>query len=243
MGTWGLLASVALLALAVLYFLRGDDAAAALPADLSPRDFERHCANLMAARGWSVTLGRGSADQGVDVLARKGGRSVVLQCKLHGRPVGNRAVQEALAGRGFAGADCAAVVSNASYTPAAHALAARVGVLLLNVPDLARADALFRQSPRPAQPAGPPEPKSEPARRPRKARPRAQARGRARRLRGGLIPAGLLAGIILLLPESPPGPADPPRPGLAASRAASRGAFPLPLPPPTPPHLLRRPAG
>ncbi|MCR0985791.1 restriction endonuclease [Roseomonas populi] len=236
MGTGLLLAAVALLALAVLFLLRGDGAEPELPAGLTPREFERHCANLLAARGWSVVLGRGSADQGVDVLARKGGRSVVLQCKLHARPIGNRAVQEALAGRGFAGADCAAVVSNAPYTPAAHALAARVGVLLLHVSDLARADALFRRSAAPVQPeAAPPR-----GPRPRKARPvKKGAKGKVRRLRGGLVPAGLLAGFILLFPEVPPGPADPPR----QNRAASRTAFPLPLPPPAPPHLSRRPAG
>ncbi|WP_338665109.1 restriction endonuclease [Pararoseomonas sp. SCSIO 73927] len=230
MGTGILLASVALLALAVLFLLRDDAAASELPANLSPRDFERHCANLLAARGWSVTLGRGSADQGVDVLARKGGRSVVLQCKLHARPVGNRAVQEALAGRGFAGADLAAVVSNATYTPAAHALAARVGVLLLQVSDLARADALFRRGGWEAPPVT-----VQPSRAPRRAR----GPGRSRATRPfckGLVPAGLLAGLILLWPQMPPAPSDRPGP----RRTVSRPSPSLPLPPPVPPGPPRR---
>ena len=209
-----LLVALVLLALAALLVLAGN-AAAAPPApiprpDLTPREFEHHCADLLAARGWRVTLGRGSADQGVDVLARKGGRSLVLQCKLYTRPVGNRAVQEALAGRGYAGADAAAVVSNASYTPAAHALAARVGVMLLHVSDLAGLD-LSRD--------GPPQVPAARVRRPRRAAPAAVVRGAA-------IPAGLLAAAILLLPLPPAAPHRP------------EAALPLPLPPP-PRHATR----
>ena len=232
MGTGLLLAALALLALAALLVLAHGAAPAAAPKPakptppgITPREFERHCADALAARGWSVTLGRGSADQGVDVFARKGARSVVLQCKLYARPVGNKAVQEALAGRGYAGADGAAVVSNAPYTPAAHALAARVGILLLHTADLARADTLFQF------PATPP-PTAEPTRA-RRAPPR---RPRAWALRlprpGWALPALALAAAILLVPRLAP---DTPERRQLASPS-------LLLPPPSPPQPPRRPS-
>ncbi|MFH5923445.1 restriction endonuclease [Roseomonas xinghualingensis] len=231
-----LLAALALLAFAaVLVIAHGIPVEAPPPAkpgkaaeapSLTPRQFEQHCADVLAARGWSVTVGRGSGDQGVDVLARKGGRSVVLQCKLYSRPVGNKAVQEALAGCGYAGADGAAVVSNAAFTAAAHALAARTGVLLLHVSDLPRADTLFQF---PANPAPLP---AEPPTRARRRRARQPARTAGWRLPGPAIPAMVLAGFILLCPRMAPETPDAPPPG--ASRQA------LPLPPPAPPAPFRQ---
>jgi len=255
MGTGVLLAAVALLALAALLVLvhgAGDASAAAeapvparipakvpaLDAAITPREFERHCADALAARGWSVTVGKGSADQGVDVLARKGGRSVVLQCKLYARPVGNKAVQEALAGRGYAGADGAAVVTNASYTAAAHALAGRVGVLLLHVSDLPRADALFRF---PA--GGDAAAEARPAARARRAAPPARRPWRI----GWAVPALALGGLglLLLVPRAEPGsgpglglgPEREPRSARVAAGRAAEAA--LPLPPPSPPRPPR----
>jgi len=257
-----LLAAIVLLALAaVLVLVHGVPASApvqtaaprpaAMPT-ISPREFEQHCADALAARGWSVTVGRGSADQGIDVLARKGGRKVVLQCKLWNRPVGNKAVQEALAGQGYAGADGAAVVSNATYTASAHALAARVGVLLLHTSDLARADTLFVFPPRDgARPAVAEEPVRAQRRRARPAVGRGwrPVRLLARlswppisrpRLPWPLVPAAVLAGLILFLPRHPPGPDETRREARRESpRPALREA--LPLPPPAPP--ARRAAG
>jgi hypothetical protein len=86
--------------------------AAKPPNILTPLGFERHCADILARQGWRAKLTAGSTDQGVDVLARKGRVSVVIQCKLYSRPVGNAAVQEAIAGQAFMGATHAAVVSN-----------------------------------------------------------------------------------------------------------------------------------
>ncbi len=77
------------------------------------------------------------------MIASKNGRRVVIQCKKHAQPVGNKAVQEVTAARIYFDAHRAAVVSNASYTPAARALSEKTGVLLLHFTDLARADTLF----------------------------------------------------------------------------------------------------
>ena len=111
---------------------------------LTPLGFERMCADVLTSYGWLTNLTVTSGDQGVDVLARKGRISVVIQCKLYSRPVGNDAVQQAIAGRQFTGATHAAVVSNQPYTRSAKELAARDYVLLLSPDDLSRADDLFK---------------------------------------------------------------------------------------------------
>jgi restriction system protein len=95
---------------------------------MSPLNYERHCAALLNSFGWSARLTKGSGDQGADVVAEKGGLRVVLQCKKYSRPVGNKAVQEVLAAMKFEDAHFAAVVSNAAFTPAAVARASRRSV-------------------------------------------------------------------------------------------------------------------
>jgi HJR/Mrr/RecB family endonuclease len=81
----------------------------------------------------------------IRVVAEKGRFRVVLQCKLYTRPVGNKSVQEAAAGRAHEGADYGIVVSNASYTKAAEQLAITNGVLLLHYSDLHNLEVTLRQ--------------------------------------------------------------------------------------------------
>ncbi len=111
--------------------------------DITPLEFEEHCADYLRLHGWRATLTKGSGDQGVDVFAVKAGVRVVLQCKKYNSAVGNKAVQEAYTGKAYADADRAAVVTNATFTPAARELASKTGLLLLHFSDLGRADTLF----------------------------------------------------------------------------------------------------
>ncbi len=111
---------------------------------MSPSDYERHCAALLTSLGWVVRVTKGSGDQGADVIAEKDGVRIVLQCKKHSKPVGNKAVQEALAAMKFEDAEIAAVVSNARFTPAAQALAHRSGVALLHHSELDRVEEIAR---------------------------------------------------------------------------------------------------
>ncbi len=107
---------------------------------MSPRDFERCCADYLALKGWRSRRTGGSGDQGVDVLAEKDDIRLVLQCKKYSKPVGNRAVQEAFAAKAHAGADAAAVVSTNGFTRSAQELAATTGVLLLHFTELRTID-------------------------------------------------------------------------------------------------------
>lgn len=107
-----------------------------LRADLDPVEYEAMVADILGRHGWDARLTKASGDQGVDVLATKGPLRVVLQCKLHSRPVGNAAVQEAIAGQRFEQATHSAVVSNQPFTRAAQQLAGAAGVLLLHHEEL-----------------------------------------------------------------------------------------------------------
>jgi hypothetical protein len=107
-------------------------------AAMSPYDYERFCAKTLVADGWAVEVTPGSGDQGVDVIARAQATTVALQCKQYSGPVGNKAVQEVYAGRGYIGAHHAAVVTNASYTNSAQELARKLKVHLLHHSELSR---------------------------------------------------------------------------------------------------------
>lgn len=102
-------------------------------------EFERWVAHALSAFGWDADVTVASGDQGIDVIATKGGRKLGIQCKLHSSPIGNKAIQEAHAGRAYHGVEKVAVLSNADFTSSAKALAAATGVPLLShhdIPDL-----------------------------------------------------------------------------------------------------------
>jgi restriction system protein len=94
--------------------------------------YERYCAALLERAGWDARTTKAAGDQGADVVAERDGVRLVVQCKRYAKPVGNGAVQEVVAARSYWSADCAAVVSNAGFTPAARKLAAATDVLLLH---------------------------------------------------------------------------------------------------------------
>ena len=115
---------------------RIDSGPARFDPGMDPVDYERHCALLLRQAGWEAEVTVASGDQGTDVLARRGRRSLVLQCKLYSKPVGNSAVQQIAAARMHHRADFAAVVSNADFTRRARELAATNGVYLLHHEEL-----------------------------------------------------------------------------------------------------------
>jgi restriction system protein len=115
-------------------------------------EFEHFLSGQLEASGWSVRHTGRSGDQGADLVAEKSGVSVALQCKLHAQPVGNKAVQEALAAQRYYATDHAAVVSNAAFTKSAVQLARSADVLLLHPSDLDALEALVDRTHR-AQPA------------------------------------------------------------------------------------------
>ncbi len=103
---------------------------------LEPLQYEAYCAGILNDNGWKASVTKGSGDQGIDVVATRTDIKAVFQCKKYSSPVGNKAVQEVIAGKEYASADYAFVVSNAQYTPAARELAGKAGVFLIHHSEL-----------------------------------------------------------------------------------------------------------
>ncbi len=103
---------------------------------LSPIDFEYYCADILKANGWKAKVTQASSDQGIDIIAQYKNIHVAFQCKKYSNPVGNKAVQQIIAGKQYIRADIAAVISNARYTASAKQLADSTGVHLLHYSEL-----------------------------------------------------------------------------------------------------------
>jgi len=103
---------------------------------LSPIEFEHYCSDILKTNGWQARVTLASGDQGVDIIAKYDNVNVVFQCKKYTSPIGNKAVQEIIAGKKFVQADIAAVVSNSRYTSSAKQLANVTGVHLLHYSEL-----------------------------------------------------------------------------------------------------------
>jgi restriction system protein len=111
--------------------------------DMTPAEFEQWCATCLAKLGWRTRTVGGSGDQGADVIAERGGRRVVIQCKLYQSPVGNKAVQEAFAAMTHYSADLAAVITSSEFTPSARRLSATTRVALVLHSEIDRFDELL----------------------------------------------------------------------------------------------------
>jgi restriction system protein len=111
---------------------------------LDPTGYEAYCTHVLNESGWQATMTKATGDQGIDIVATRNGKKAVFQCKLYSSPVGNDAVQEANAGRAFAKADYAFVVSNTEFTPAAIELANTCAVHLIHHTNLADLDRHLR---------------------------------------------------------------------------------------------------
>ena len=94
-------------------------------------EFEEYVAQVLRDNGFrhvEVTVECG--DQGVDILAVRGGKTYAIQCKNYAGAVGNTAVQEAYAGAEYYGCDIPVVVCPTDFTIPARELAESTGVEL-----------------------------------------------------------------------------------------------------------------
>lgn len=98
---------------------------------MNGQKFEKKCAVYLKRKGFRhVQITRGSGDQGIDILAKKGGKKYGFQCKYYQTPVGNKAVQEAYSGAKYYECDVAVVITNTTFTKSAKELAERTEVRL-----------------------------------------------------------------------------------------------------------------
>ena len=100
--------------------------------DMSPYDYEDFCANEFNKSGWSASSTKNSSDQGIDVIAKRKNETLVAQCKKYSKPVGNKAVQEVVAGISFYKADVGIVIATNGYTKSAKSLASANNIKLIH---------------------------------------------------------------------------------------------------------------
>jgi hypothetical protein len=102
--------------------------------------FESFLSQVFQEHGYIVERVGRSGDQGVDLIVARDGSRVAIQAKGYvGTTVGNEAVQQVYAGMSFHRCNSAAVLTNSRFTPAARALAQRIGCRLIDgseIPDL-----------------------------------------------------------------------------------------------------------
>jgi restriction system protein len=108
-------------------------------------EFEDYVAARLRRAGWQVKFTSVVGDYGVDLIAQRDGKSVAVQCKRHGKPVGVAAVQQVVSGARHHGCAKSIVISNQEFTQAAKQLALTHGCQLIGrralqawVPPLAR---------------------------------------------------------------------------------------------------------
>ena len=94
--------------------------------------YEEYVANQLRAQGFiNVRLTKKTGDYGADILCVDlRGNTCAVQCKCYSKPVGYKAVEEALAGAKYYNCKRALLVSNSYFTKNACEGAQRLGVEL-----------------------------------------------------------------------------------------------------------------
>ena len=100
--------------------------------DMDPFEYEHYCASEFNKTGWEAKATQGSSDQGVDVKATKNGIVLVAQCKKFAKPVGNKAVQEVVAGMKYYEANKGVVIAPNGFTNSAEKLAQANNIKLIH---------------------------------------------------------------------------------------------------------------
>ncbi|BBZ50649.1 restriction endonuclease [Mycobacterium heidelbergense] len=91
---------------------------------MSGVEFEEFVAAQLRTSGWGVTHTASTGDYGVDLIARKEGTRMAVQCKRLAKAVGVAAVQQVVSGALHHGCNRTVVVTNQAFTKAARQLAA-----------------------------------------------------------------------------------------------------------------------
>lgn len=100
-------------------------------------EFEYFCGHLLRQMGYyNVEVTKGSGDQGVDVIAYKDRYKFAFQCKRFSNNVGNKAVQEVIAGKQFYDCNYGVVITNRHFTKSAIELADKTGIILWDREDV-----------------------------------------------------------------------------------------------------------
>jgi hypothetical protein len=99
-------------------------------------DFERFLTAVFQELGYQVETTKTTGDQGVDLILTRGSRRVAVQTKGYKDSVGNKAVQEVVAGRLYYRCDSCAAITNSTFTSGAVDLANANGCVLIDGKDI-----------------------------------------------------------------------------------------------------------
>lgn len=99
--------------------------------EMEGAEFERFCAALLEDFGYQqIHVTKSTGDQGVDIIAIKGGFRWAFQCKRYSSKIGNAAIQQVNTGKILYSCQKAAVITNNYFTAGAVKAAKAVGVEL-----------------------------------------------------------------------------------------------------------------
>ena len=102
--------------------------------------FENHCCKLLQRLGFdNCELTPTNNDQGADILGNYSATRYVFQCKDHKKPVGNRAIQEAVSAKPVYRAARCGVISKNGFTNRAYKLARANNSMLFTACELEEA--------------------------------------------------------------------------------------------------------
>lgn len=98
---------------------------------MSGTEFEDFMAEILHRSGIEVLeLTKAGGDFGADIIVLHEGERTAVQCKRYSRPIGVKAVQEAVSAKDYYKCTKAAVITNSDFTRQARELAAESGVIL-----------------------------------------------------------------------------------------------------------------
>ena len=100
--------------------------------NLDGYQFEAFTKTLLEKNGFKdVRISKSSNDYGIDILAKKDNYTYAIQCKRYNKPVGIKAIQEAIAGCVYYQCDIPVVFTNSTFSKAAIKMCIRDSLLYL----------------------------------------------------------------------------------------------------------------
>lgn len=106
--------------------------------NLDGRDFEMELGLLFIKLGYEVSWTGKAGDGGVDLALSKDGRSVVVQCKAHGKRIGPAPVRDLFGTMIHKNASEAWLISTMGFSKAAMSFASGKSIRLLSIEELLR---------------------------------------------------------------------------------------------------------
>ncbi|MDE3795824.1 restriction endonuclease [Sinorhizobium meliloti] len=104
--------------------------------------FEDRVAKELENLGYMVDRTPVTGDFGADLIAEKDDLRYAIQCKSHAKPIGLKAVQEAVGARRYYKCDYGVVIASSPFTLAAKELAGETGVILIGESSISRLESM-----------------------------------------------------------------------------------------------------